>query len=103
MPGTAAREPVVLLLDPDAVYGADLIDYYFVEHGLRSVLGFTEKNARRIAFADVPQDGTWGEAERIFAIMARRMVVAERRAAALEAQVADLQTQLATALAGGHL
>lgn len=52
-------------------------------------------------FADVPQDGTWGEAERIFAIMARRMVVAERRAAALEAQVADLQTQLAAALAGG--
>jgi hypothetical protein len=49
------REPVVLILDPDAVYGADLIDYYFVEHGLRSVLGFTEKNARRIAFADVPQ------------------------------------------------
>mgnify|MGYP000691641809 CR=1 FL=1 len=53
------------------------------------------------AFADVPQDGTWGEAERIFAIMARRVVVAERRAAALEAQVADLQTQLAAALAGG--
>ena len=53
MPGT--REPVVLILDPDAVYGADLIDYYFVEHGLRSVLGFTEKNARRMAFADVPQ------------------------------------------------
>ena len=56
MPGT--REPVVLILDPDAVYGADLIDYYFVEHGLRSVLGFTEKNARRIAFADVPQAHT---------------------------------------------
>mgnify|MGYP000396684674 CR=1 FL=1 len=52
-------------------------------------------------FAAVPQDGTWGEAERIVAIMARRMVVAERRVAALEAQVSDLQTQLAAALAEG--
>ncbi len=52
-------------------------------------------------FAAVPQDGTWGEAERIVAIMARRMVVAERRVAALEAQVSDLQAQLAAALAGG--
>jgi len=26
MPGTPEREPVVLILDPDAAYGADLID-----------------------------------------------------------------------------
>ena len=52
-------------------------------------------------FASVPQDGTWGEAERIFAIMARRMVVAERQVAVLEAQVSDLQAQLVAALAGG--
>ena len=52
-------------------------------------------------FADVPQDGTWGEAERIFSIMARRMVVAERRVAVLETQVGDLQAQLAAAIAAG--
>lgn len=55
MPGNAPREPVVLILDVDAVYGADLVDFYFREHGLRSVLGFTEKKARRIAFVNVPQ------------------------------------------------
>lgn len=52
-------------------------------------------------FASIPQDGTWGEAERIVAIIVRRAVVAERRVAVLEAQVSDLQAQLAAALAEG--
>ncbi len=52
-------------------------------------------------FAAVPQDGTWGEAELIVAIVVRRVVVAERRCAVLEAQVSDLQAQLAAAIAAG--
>jgi hypothetical protein len=49
--------------------------------------------------SDTPQDGTWGEAERAVAVIVRRMLVAERRCAVLEAQVTDLQQQLAAALA----
>jgi hypothetical protein len=48
------REPVVLILDPDSVYGANLIDYYYTEHGLRCVLGFTGRRARVLAFTTVP-------------------------------------------------
>ena len=48
------REPVVLILDPDSVYGADLIDSYYTEHGLRCVLGFTGRRARVLAFTTVP-------------------------------------------------
>ena len=44
-------------------------------------------------------DDAWGEAERAFTIMVRRMVVAERRVSVLEAQVASLEDQLAAALA----
>ena len=46
-------------------------------------------------FVSTFQDGSWGEAERAFSIMARRMVVAERHAAQLAAQVTELQAQLA--------
>ena len=42
-------------------------------------------------------DNSWGEAERAFTIMVRRMVVAERRVSVLEAQVAALEDQLAAA------
>lgn len=50
-----AREPVVLIMDPDSDYGSALIDYYFRVHGLRSVLGFSSRRARISAQVNVPQ------------------------------------------------
>lgn len=41
------REQVVVILDPDAEYGAELIEYYFTHHGLRSLLAFTVAGPRR--------------------------------------------------------
>lgn len=59
------KERVVLILDPDSVYGADLIDYYYCERGLRCVIGFTERRARTLAFVSVPQSHSKAVAARV--------------------------------------
>jgi hypothetical protein len=51
------------------------------------------KVARQVADT-APQDNSWGEAERGFVIMVRRMIVAERRWAELQVQVTALQNQV---------